>query len=132
MMLQWDPSLNTGVTTIDTQHQELYRRLNRLMEATSQGQGRSELAATLEYLQEYVVTHFRSEEGHMQTSKYPEYLNHKRLHDGFVADFLQFKEQLNQAGASSLLVIQVQRRVVDWVRDHIRGEDKKFAQFLHQ
>jgi hemerythrin len=131
MLLKWDPALNTGVQSIDTQHQELYARLNRLMEAASQGRGRAEIADTIEYLQDYVVTHFRAEEGHMLTARYPEHLAHKRMHDEFVADFLRFKEQFAAEGASALLFIQIQRRIVDWVRNHIAQEDKRFAQFLH-
>lgn len=38
--------------------------------------------------------------------------------------------QKTQPDATSLLVIQVQRKVVEWLRNHIAGEEMKFAAYL--
>lgn len=132
MKLEWDNALNTGIQEIDAQHQELYRRINRLLEAAVQGQGRSEIGATIEFLQRYVVTHFQSEQKRMVAGNYPEYAAHKALHDAFVADLAQLKAQFDKDGATSLLVIQVQRRVIDWLNDHIKIQDRKFSQFINR
>ena len=62
MAIEWTEDLATGVPEIDAQHKELFSRINRLLEACNQGQGRAEVGKTLAFLEEYVLIHFSTEE----------------------------------------------------------------------
>ncbi len=50
MAYTWNSSLETGNVNIDIQHKKLVEALNKLLEACSKGQGRSELKKVTEFL----------------------------------------------------------------------------------
>lgn len=130
MLVQWQASLETGTELVDSQHKEIFARVNTLLTAMQQGKGRAEIVAVIDFLGKYVVSHFAAEEGLMRQNDYPAYIAHQQLHKAFVADFEELKREFEANGSSSLLVIQVQRRVIDWLMNHIIKEDKRIAEFL--
>lgn len=130
MLVQWQPSLEIGVPEVDQQHKEIFNRVNALLTAMQQGKGRQEVSELIDFLAKYVVSHFTAEERVMSTNGYPDYEAHRQQHAAFVADFGELKRELEARGSSSLLVIQVQRRVIDWLIQHIGKEDKRIAEFL--
>ncbi|MGE5673453.1 MAG: bacteriohemerythrin [Mycobacterium leprae] len=132
MALQWNDSLVTGIAQVDEQHQELFRRINALLDASLQGKGKMEVGNTLDFLQVYVVTHFADEEALMARNQYPGLARHKELHNAFVADVNKVKETFEQDGASAVLVIMVQRQISQWLWDHIGQEDKALGEYMKQ
>lgn len=71
MAIQWDPSLSVGVKQIDEQHQELFRRVNELVDAMHRGRSQAQLGEMLSFLSVYVVQHFGAEEKLMSERWYP-------------------------------------------------------------
>ena len=132
--LQWDPNLSVGVAEIDDQHKELFTRINSLRSAMSEGKGRSEISRTTRFLEEYVVIHFGTEEKYMSRYNYPEYAAHRAKHAEFVHDFADLKKKLeqleSQQAITSFLVIDLQRRLVEWLLNHIGKVDKALGFFL--
>jgi hemerythrin len=127
---QWQPDLALGVPTVDEQHQEIFRRMNNLLEAAASGRGRKEVGATLEFLTQYVVQHFAAEELVMIRQAYPGYATHRQHHLEFLADVTKLKLQFDREGVSTQLLIAVQHRMVNWLRKHIQSEDKQLAAFM--
>lgn len=125
----WTEDLACGIPEIDQQHRELFRRLADLLAAMKEGRGRDVVSASLSYLSTYVVEHFSAEERLMKLRRYPDEDAHRRLHEGFVQDVRRLREQLDRDGATSLLVIQVQRRVGEWLVNHIGRFDRDLARF---
>lgn len=130
MAVNWTPALAVGVAEIDRQHQELFRRIDNLLTAMSQGKGREEVGSILKFLEDYVVVHFAAEEKLMQSHNYPAFKEHLAQHQAFMQDFARLKAQFQQEGPSTMVVLAVQRRVVDWLRDHISQKDKAIGDFL--
>ncbi|HYH04800.1 MAG TPA: bacteriohemerythrin [Bacillota bacterium] len=130
MKIEWSRDLEVNNLKIDTQHQELFRRINQLFEACSEGKGSEMVAETIKFLEEYVVVHFETEETLMVEARYPGYAVHKGYHRNFIASFKQLKEQIDPKGPGLNIVILVNRMVVEWLNQHIRNVDKEFAQFL--
>jgi len=58
MPFEWTQNLSIGVAEIDNQHKELFKRINNLLDAISQGKGKQELFAVLEFLEDYSKFHF--------------------------------------------------------------------------
>ena len=129
MAMQWRDELATGVEQIDRQHQELIARVNGLLAACWQGKGKAEVAETLAFLGDYVVTHFADEEKLQQEAGYPDLAAHKALHEQFIADYGQLVQEFERTGATVGLVVKVNRVVVDWLVQHISRVDKAFAEF---
>ncbi|HWI64443.1 MAG TPA: bacteriohemerythrin [Symbiobacteriaceae bacterium] len=130
MLVQWQESLAIGVAEVDAQHKEIFHRVNGLLTAMQEGRGRQEVAEVIDFLGKYVVAHFAAEEKVMSQHGFPGYAAHRQKHAAFVADFMELKRELDAHGTSSLLVIQVQRRVVEWLVGHISKEDRQIAEFI--
>jgi|YNPBryulayer2012_1023412.scaffolds.fasta_scaffold00908_4 hemerythrin len=129
MAMIWSDNFSVGVSSIDEQHKELFHRTNRLLEACQEGRGKEVVKETIDFLGEYVSSHFSHEEGLMQKYRYPEYASHKALHEGFIRSFKKLQEQA-QENIGLSLVTQVNKIVVDWWVHHILNIDRKLGQFL--
>lgn len=129
MGIQWSQKYEIGILEIDNQHKELFSKVDDLFEACNQGKGKQEVGSLIKFLGDYVVHHFKTEESYQQKIGYPDYLVHKKLHDQFIKDFSVLQEQFDKNGASALLVIQVNKQVVDWLVTHISKQDKLLAAF---
>lgn len=127
MAYSWDKSLETGNAEIDQQHKSIIEAINGLLEACSQGKGRTEVENTLKFLQDYVVKHFNDEEKLQLKSNYPEYNEHKKKHEAFKKTVNEIVQEYNTGGASIQLVAKVNTSVAGWLITHIKSDDKKVA-----
>jgi hemerythrin len=128
MPLQWTQVLSVGIPEIDAQHQELFRRVDRLLEATLAGDHR-EAGATLAFLGEYALTHFSTEERFMREVGYPGLARHREEHEFFVADLRSLDRDLAGGGATPELVARLNRQVGDWLRGHVCVTDMAMGRF---
>jgi hemerythrin len=128
--LAWTPQLSVGIPEIDAQHQDLFIRANGLMEAMSSGRGTSEIASTIEFLAQYTLAHFETEERYMRELRYPGLSAHLAQHKAFVTSFLAIKRNVEAQGATVSLTLQVQKQVMDWLRSHVAKTDKEYGVFL--
>lgn len=130
MPIQWTSDLSVGNKEIDSQHQELFNRVDALIAAMGQARGKDEIGEVVSFLEDYVVTHFRSEEIHMARYFYPDAAEHKAAHAAFVEEFGRFKGRFESSGATPTLVINLDRYLVDWLFRHIGIMDKALGSYL--
>ena len=130
MAITWTEDLAVNIPEIDDQHKELFDRINLLFEACNKGEGRTEIGRTILFLEDYVKTHFSEEEKNMVSSQYPGYGAHKAQHAQFTDNLNSIKRQLNEEGPGVHIIIQTNRLVIDWLKDHIRTVDKAFGAYL--
>ncbi|HEC84719.1 MAG: hypothetical protein DRR08_16985 [Candidatus Parabeggiatoa sp. nov. 2] len=128
--LEWTPDLSVNHSTIDEQHQQLFIKTRELI--TSIGTGQSEVVAeTIAFLENYVITHFETEEGYMKQCDYPHYAIHKAQHAKFIENLNEFKKESHSHPEEHLyLALKIQRTLVDWLILHIGQSDKQLATFL--
>jgi hemerythrin len=126
--IQWSPSLAVGVPEIDGQHQELFRRAERLVTALRSGD-RAEVKPLVRYLSEYVVEHFAAEERFMREIGYPDLEAHRALHVGFREDFAQMLAEYERKGATALVALTIHNWLSDWLRRHVGGVDVEIGRF---
>lgn len=91
---------------------------------------RKRLASSSRILTEYVAIHFNAEENLMRKRNYTDYLQHQIQHKQFTADVFHLKQEFETQGATSDLVIQMHKKVCNWLRNRISTEDKKFGAYL--
>jgi len=132
MALTWDKSLTVGVKSIDSQHQELFRQANALLEAMMKGQGKPEIERMLGFLARYVIDHFAGEEKLMAQYRYPATAAHKQQHLDFVKRFGELKGEFDRLGATGEIAIGLNRFVCGWLREHICTTDTALGRFLQQ
>ena len=128
----FDRSLETGHEAIDGDHRELFWRVDRLLDASSQHRGRSEVERTLGFLGEYVHHHFATEERYMRRHGYPAMDDHLLQHALFVEEFEGLRQEFEAHGPSVPLVIRVGGHVTAWLRDHIQKTDRAFVRWLRE
>ena len=124
---EWDSSLETGHDKIDLQHKQLIAAVNRLLDSCSEGKGTDELSNTLEFLNSYIIKHFSDEEKLMRFYKYADFERHRWYHEEFKKDVRELTSRLLAEGPSEMLIGRVSSAIVDWLLNHIKGDDFKFA-----
>ncbi|MBI4950181.1 MAG: hemerythrin family protein [Deltaproteobacteria bacterium] len=129
MAIEWSNSLSTGLLWQDTQHKELFRRINNLLEAMNVGRGKEEVMKLFQFLDDYFVVHFEAEEQAMGKFNYPQMVSHLAEHTRFIEDISKLSAECGK-NMTTGLVIKVQRQVVDWLINHIGGIDKELGKFL--
>ncbi|MDR2132786.1 MAG: bacteriohemerythrin [Clostridiales Family XIII bacterium] len=128
----WTPDLETGNELIDSQHKQLIEAIANLMDACSGGKGRSVLVDTIDFVESYTAKHFGDEEELQQRHRYPDYPNHKKLHDGFKRVVAELGAQLKEEGPTIALVGKVNTHIGGWLVNHIKREDTKVAAHLRE
>ena len=123
----WDENLATGNEMIDSQHKVLFQRINDLLEACTEGKGRSEISSAVQFLEDYTREHFSDEEELQRRYQYPDRENHKRYHEGFRKVVHELGQQLEEEGPTVALVGKVNSSVGDWLVNHIQREDVRVA-----
>ncbi|MDR1047021.1 MAG: hemerythrin family protein [Treponema sp.] len=130
MLYLWDASLETGNATIDEQHKQLFQAVNELIKTCDEGRGTEELKKSLDFLTNYTIKHFFDEEKIQQKYNYPDYANHRQLHEKFKKDVRDLSIKMIMKGASPELLGEVQGKIGDWLLTHIRVQDLRLAAHL--
>ncbi|MCL2617839.1 MAG: bacteriohemerythrin [Defluviitaleaceae bacterium] len=126
-MLTITKDLETGVAKVDEQHRELVNQLNSMM--TSQGSTRDENEKTLQFLTEYALMHFKTEEDLMEECKYPALLIHQGQHRLFVEKYLVFKENFEKDPDANSVSVDMLDFLKSWLLNHIKVSDVAFGKF---
>ena len=131
-MLEITKELETGIAEVDAQHRELVNRINSLINLGEEARDASVLQNTLNFLAEYAVMHFNTEEDLMSKCVYPACYLHEGQHKLFVQKFLEFKGRFETEGYSDALSNQLNEFLVRWVVNHIKLSDTAFGVFYLQ
>ena len=126
-LFNWTAQYETGIFMVDTQHKKLVDAINTLHDAMKDGKGKEVAEKTINFLVDYTIQHFSSEEGLMKQKNYPDFTNHKLMHDKFIQEVKDIRTKY-QAG--KILPMQVSSILSEWLKNHILGTDKKYVPFL--
>jgi hemerythrin len=129
-MITWNDSLSVKVREIDLQHEKLIGMINELNEAMKSGKGKESLGKIINGLISYTATHFKQEERYFDKFKYPDTANHKKEHVAFVKKVTEFKEGFEKKDLA--VTMEVMNFLSDWLRNHIKGTDKKYSKFFNE
>ncbi|MCD8140791.1 MAG: bacteriohemerythrin [Planctomycetaceae bacterium] len=121
----WSPVYETGVPIMDSQHQELFRQIDVLLDNPDE----STVGDALDFLGKYVIQHFSTEEELQTRSKYPKYPPHHHMHEVFVESYKKLKKQYDEGSNNPLLLMKITRTALDWLKSHIKVHDKEFAKY---
>ena len=129
LLFPWSDTYSVKIGIIDMQHKNLVNMINDLHQAMMTRTGKEHLGKILSNLIKYTQAHFKTEEGIMESHQYPEYENHKLMHERLTKTVLDFqgKFRRNEIG----LTIEVMDFLKNWLSNHILGVDKKYAPFLN-
>jgi hemerythrin len=127
--IRWDPALAIGHAGIDGQHEELFRRLDALVDAMASRE-RAEIGSLFDFLGAYVVEHFVDEERLMAENGFPGYGVHKAAHDRFVRDYHALRALFDRHGPTAAVSVKTRIWLFDWLRAHIASVDQQMARHV--
>ena len=130
----WKDKYKIGIDMIDGQHKELFCRASEfLFLLRREGNWEDKLPKveeTLEFMQSYVVFHFKDEEAYQQEINYPERIVHKKIHDQFKHEVVIFAERFNNEGYSEVLVQKFASMLLAWLIKHVAVYDSQIGAFV--
>lgn len=130
---EWSDELNTDVGTIDAQHREFGRRVNRFLDACVGDTDDSEaLRETFHFLADYAAEHLELEETLMREYDYPRRDEHESQHARFRTFVKESILAMRHPALPIDFTMSVNYMLVDWFQSHIRGVDKPLTAFLHE
>lgn len=130
----WKERYRVGSELIDTQHQELFKRVSNFIRVL-QGEGSweerlEEVQSTLEFMQNYVIIHFADEEELQREIGYPGLEKHAAIHEAFRQDIQAFGKKVEQEGFDEETVQEFGAKVMTWLIMHVGKEDQKIGEFI--
>ncbi len=126
--LDWADSLSVGFRLLDTDHKRLIELVNKLHDASEQGQNAAALLAIIDALIDYSKTHFIHEETLMRKTAYPQFIPHKIEHDRLIRQIEDMRKRFaaGQIGLSKDTIVFIRT----WLCDHIVKIDKHLGEWL--
>jgi hemerythrin-like metal-binding protein len=126
----WDKTFAVGHELIDDQHRQLFTALNNIVRACVKG-NRTDFNEYVQFLRNYVDKHFSDEQEIHRNTGFPDYPNHKKIHDDFKAAVVNHTAQWLATGPTEEVLNQVRVEVGGWLINHIKAQDiVKFGAFL--
>ncbi|WP_027340573.1 bacteriohemerythrin [Halonatronum saccharophilum] len=130
MGISWKKRFEIGVEEIDKQHKELFEQTERLLKACQEKRGSEELESLLEFLGNYVQTHFETEEKLQKKYNYPDYKEHKKAHNDFVKKIEEFKQEFKEGKKNVASLMRLNRTITRWLVNHIKKEDQGLGDYI--
>jgi methyl-accepting chemotaxis protein len=125
----WDKTFEVGHALIDEQHRQLFSALSSLIRACHSG-ARKEFEDGITFLGNYVVKHFDDEEEVQKSYGFPDYPNHKKIHDDYKAAVSNFAVQWLASGPTDTVLNEVRIHVGGWLINHIKAQDVRIGAFI--
>lgn len=126
MNLNWSDELVLKVHEMDSQHETLVNKINVLVEALEADNFDVRL---FDDLAGYVVKHFDEEEAYMEKVGFPGLAGHKLIHKKLLSDVSAYREQIENKSVDK---IKLKTFLAIWLKSHIKGIDKQYADHAHE
>ena len=124
----WHSEYETGNLEIDDQHKTLFKIINNLAGAISQGSSQELLKQYLDELINDTTIHFKTEEKLVGSLGYSGYICHRAAHENLQRTLL--KVLIKFEADSSSLTLEIVESMKDLILDHICEEDLPMMQSL--
>ena len=127
-LLTWSDDFLVGNPIIDNDHKQLFKLVNQLNGAMISGQGSKVISGVLASLIDYTASHFKREEDMMVKHNYPDYEEHKRVHQDLVSKVQGLQARLD--AGENVLSQEIMLFLRTWLTGHILESDSRLAHYL--
>jgi hemerythrin len=126
--IDWTEELSVGIQEIDEQHKILVDLINRLYESIVKQTDTQVVNDILTELVQYTVVHFAVEESLMRIFDYPDYEDHKKIHQELQQQVIDLHKKVKENNAS--ISMDLLKFLKNWLTRHIFVEDQKYGPFF--
>lgn len=130
MKLHWNEHYTMGIESIDNDHKQLFHIAERLINTTEDTRITDErvrlfvVREGVKYLKNYFLDHAVREEAYMREVGYPDYAEHKRLHDEFqYVQLARFEEIIDRGVCTKTEALDFVGTGIGWLLEHITTAD---------
>jgi hemerythrin len=121
--VEWDISLETGITDIDMQHRILFNIVKILIDALENNREAEIIDSILDELTRYTEYHaFTEEKYHQGTDE--ELEEHRRSHKDFIEKVIGMHKIYREIGVRNFSVF-ILDFLTDWIKTHIMEMDMR-------
>jgi len=125
----WNKTFAVGNDQIDAQHKELFSALSNLIRACG-SRDKKLFRNNIEFVGNYVSKHFADEEEIQRNVGYPEYQQHKQIHDEYKDTMKRLSSQWLSMGPSEKTLTEIRANIGSWLINHIKVQDVKIGAFI--
>ncbi len=131
-LFKWSNKLTVYNSIIDEQHKMLLDIGMKLFNFSQKSnKTKKEFITIVEELKSYTIYHFKEEEAMLEKCKYPDIVEHKKIHERFVSgvtktDFNNF--DINDSEELNKFMTFLSK----WVVQHIKNEDYKYIAYMKE
>lgn len=130
----WKDKYKVGVSLIDTQHEELFKRVSDFIETVQSNENwdakLEKVKETMVFMQEYVVIHFNAEEAYQEKINYPDMENHKKIHSDFKKMITDYVTVLEENGYPEKIVQELGGKLMAWLIMHVAKTDQQIGEYV--
>jgi hemerythrin len=131
----WKDEYRIGVELVDEQHQELFKRLGDFIQNVRSDKEKSEkkkeVEKTLNFMGEYVVTHFDAEEALQKKYNYPDFEKHHQIHEDFKTEVAEFQQKYQENEYDEDFVMEFSGRLLTWLINHVAATDQDIGEHIN-
>lgn len=123
----WKDAYRIGNEVVDAQHEELFHRIETLLELAHSAdleENKKQCEHMLDYLVEYTDFHFNSEEALQNRENYVDYEQHKRIHQEFRNTVTVYRQRIREDFSAAVLK-RFLGTMLTWLTVHVQGCDQK-------
>lgn len=128
-IIKWSEDLSVGIKSIDEQHNNLIEMINQLNAAMAVGEATTIQDEILLKMSQYTRFHFEYEEELFTQHGYPHSESHIKEHKNLVAQVISLRER-SQTDISGCVSIEIMQLLENWLINHIKKSDMKYAPYL--
>ena len=124
----WKDSYLIGNEKIDSQHKELFKNAEVLLDSLKNIDSPEYKRFFKEYLgffKNYVVNHFHDEEEYASSVGYADLERHRRLHIKLTKEVLSYEKELIASGFAQPVIKSFLGFLSTWLIYHVAGEDQR-------
>jgi hemerythrin len=125
----WHHRFETGIDLVDAQHRSLFEAVNKLADSFKEGKANDQVKENLDFLVEYALEHFQTEERFMRAAEYPRIAEHLEEHARLMEQVRGLQMDWVDGKAVTL---DVTTFLVNWLKVHIEESDMAYAEFMKE
>jgi len=131
----WKDEYKIGVELVDQQHKELFKRLGDFIQNVRSDKENKEkkeaVEKTLNFMGEYVATHFDAEEELQKKYNYPDFENHHQIHEDFKEEVAEFQKEYKDNEYDEDFVMEFSGRLLTWLINHVASTDQDIGEHIN-
>ncbi|MDU2064731.1 MAG: bacteriohemerythrin [Sporomusaceae bacterium] len=128
-LIEWNSNFSVYVPEIDEEHKNLIEMINSLRTSIKSGNGKDTMQVLLNELNAYTLQHINHEEALMMKFNYPQYPEHKNIHNAFIKSVKDLYDLHTQ---DLLKVNQFLNFLQEWLINHIWNTDMHYSGFFQK